>query len=100
HLPFLLGRDRTKLSKRHGAVNLLDYSGEGILPEAMFNYLSLLGWNPGSGETQELFSREELIQRFSLEGVNKAGAIFDIEKLQWMNVQYMKAMSIEKFLEL
>ena len=100
HLPFLLGKDRSKLSKRHGAVNLLDYASEGILPQAMFNYLALLGWNPGGGETQEIFTRDELIEKFSLEGVNKAGAIFDVEKLQWMNVQYLKQMPIDQFIEL
>ncbi len=100
HLPFLLGKDRSKLSKRHGAVNLLDYADQGVLPDAMFNYLALLGWNPGSGETQEIFSRDELIEKFSLEGVNKAGAIFDVEKLQWFNIQYLKQMPIDQFIEL
>lgn len=100
HLPFLLGRDRSKLSKRHGAVNLLDYAEQGVLPQAMFNYLALLGWNPGGGETQEFFTREELIERFTLEGVNKAGAIFDAEKLAFMNVQYLKSMPIAEFQEL
>ncbi|HEX8834818.1 MAG TPA: glutamate--tRNA ligase [Abditibacteriaceae bacterium] len=100
HLPFLLGRDRSKLSKRHGAVNLLDFDTQGILPDAMFNYLALLGWNPGGGETQEIFTRDELIEKFTLEGVNKAGAIFDIEKLQWVNTQLLKAMPVDKFIEL
>ena len=100
HLPFLLGRDRSKLSKRHGPVSLLEFRDNGILPQAMFNYLALLGWNPGGGETQEIFSRDELIEKFSLEGVNKAGAIFDVEKLQWINVQYLKQMPIEQFIEL
>ncbi|HEX8234577.1 MAG TPA: glutamate--tRNA ligase [Abditibacteriaceae bacterium] len=100
HLPFLLGRDRSKLSKRHGPVSLLEFRDNGILPAAMFNYLALLGWNPGGGDTQEIFSRDELIAKFSLEGVNKAGAIFDIEKLQWINIQYLKAMPIEEFIEL
>lgn len=97
HLPFLLGHDRSKLSKRHGAVNLLDFRDQGIQPQAMVNYLALLGWNPGEGETQELFTEEELIQRFSLESVNKAGAIFDAEKLAWVNVQYLKQMPVEDF---
>lgn len=97
HLPFLLGADRKKLSKRHGAVNLLDYADGGIFPNAMFNYLALLGWNPGEGEPQEQFTREELIARFSLDGVNKSGAIFDPEKLAWMNTQYLKAMPLEEF---
>jgi len=100
HLPFLLGRDRSKLSKRHGAVNLLDFKDQGIMPQAMFNYLALLGWNPGEGETQEIFSREELIAIFSIEHVNKAGAIFDVEKLQWMNTQYLKALPIDEFIAL
>jgi glutamyl-tRNA synthetase len=100
HLPFLLGPDRKKLSKRHGAVNLLEFAAQGILPQAMFNYLALLGWNPGEGETQEVFSREELIQRFSLDGVNKSGAIFDPEKLAWMNTQYIKALPYEEFYEM
>jgi glutamyl-tRNA synthetase len=97
HLPFLLGPDRKKLSKRHGAVNLLEFDAAGVLPQAMFNYLALLGWNPGEGETQEIFSREELIEKFTLEGVNKSGAIFDADKLAWMNVQYLKAMPIAEF---
>lgn len=100
HLPFLLGSDRSKLSKRHGAVNLMDFDADGILPDAMFNYLALLGWNPGEGETQEIFSRDELIQRFSLEHVGKAGAIFDIEKLGWMNTQHLKQLPIDEFMEL
>ncbi len=96
HLPFLLGKDRKKLSKRNAdTVSLLDFPQ--ILPDAMFNYLSQLGWNPGGGETQEIFSRAELSEKFTLEGVNKAGAIFDAEKLNWMNVAYLKAMPIEEF---
>ena len=96
HLPFLLGKDRKKLSKRNAdTVSLLDFPQ--ILPDAMFNYLSQLGWNPGGGETQEIFSRAELIEKFTLEGVNKAGAIFDGEKLNWMNIAYLKAMPIEEF---
>ncbi len=100
HFPFLLARDRSKLSKRHGPVSLLDFRDDGVLPDAMFNYLALLGWNAGGGETQEIYSRDELIEEFSLEGVNKAGAIFDIEKLQWVNIQFLKQMPIEQFLEL
>ena len=97
HLPFLLGRDRKKLSKRNAdTVSLLDFGH--ILPDAMFNYLAHLGWNPGGGETQEIFSRAELIEKFTLEGVNKAGAIFDVEKLNWMNIAYLKAMPIEEFI--
>ncbi|RYG65044.1 glutamate--tRNA ligase, partial [bacterium] len=99
HLPFLLGKDRKKLSKRNAdTVSLLDF--QHIFPDAMFNYLSQLGWNPGGGETQEIFSRDELIEKFTLEGVNKAGAIFDVDKLNWMNIAYLKAMPVEQFLEL
>ena len=100
HLPFLLGPDRKKLSKRNQDSNLLDLRERGIYPDAMLSYLSLLGWNPGGGETQEIFSREELTEKFSLDGVNKAGAIFDIEKLQWMNLQFLKQMPIDEFISL
>ena len=101
HLPFLLGSDRKKLSKRNAdTVSLLDFEDKGIYPDAMFNALALLGWNPGGGETQEFFSRAELIQAFSLEGVNKAGAIFDFDKLKWINVAYLKSLPIKEFAEL
>ena len=101
HLPFLLGKDRKKLSKRNAdTVSLLDFESLGIYPDAMFNALALLGWNPGGGETQEFFSRAELIQAFSLEGVNKAGAIFDRDKLDWINVAYLKSLPIEEFAHL
>ena len=98
HLPFLLGTDRKKLSKRNAAtVSLLEFGEKGIFSDAMFNYLALLGWNPGGGETQEFFGRAELISAFSLESVNKAGAIFDADKLKWMNVAYLKSLSIAEF---
>ena len=99
HLPFLLGKDRKKLSKRNAdTVSLLDFeSKHPIYPDAMFNALALLGWNPGGGETQEFFSRSELIQAFTLEGVNKAGAIFDFDKLSWINVAYLKSLPIREF---
>ncbi len=100
HLPFLLGPDRKKLSKRHGAINVLYYKSEGILPDAMFNYLALLGWNPGEGDTQEIFSRAELEEKFTLERVNKAAAIFDPEKLAHINTEHLKAMPLNQFIEL
>ncbi len=101
HLPFLLGTDRKKLSKRNAdTVSLLDFEDKGIYPDAMFNALALLGWNPGGGETQEFFSRSELISAFTLDGVNKAGAIFDIDKLQWINVAYLKSLPIQEFANL
>lgn len=98
HLPFLLGSDRKKLSKRNAdTVSLLDFEDLGIYPDAMFNALALLGWNPGGGETKEFFSRSELISAFTLEGVNKAGAIFDRDKLDWINVAYLKSLPIAEF---
>jgi len=100
HLPLLLGRDRSKLSKRHGPVSLLEYPAQGVLPQAMFNYLALLGWNPGEGETQEIFSHEELIEKFTLENVNKSGAIFDVEKLAHINTEYLRSLPIAEFAEL
>ncbi len=83
HLPILLGRDRSKLSKRHGANSVLDYRDAGYLPEAVVNYLSLLGWS--TGNDIEVMNRKELIDRFSLKGLNDSAAIFDVEKLLWMN---------------
>lgn len=91
HVPVILGPDKSKLSKRHGAVSLLDYRDQGYLPEAMANYLAFLGWNPKTD--QEIFSREELIAAFDLTKVNKANPIFDVKKLNWMNQQYIQKMS-------
>lgn len=88
HLPLLLNPDRSKLSKRHGDVAVRDYIAKGYFPEALVNFIALLGWNP-SGD-QELYSLDELIDAFSLERVNKAGAVFDTTKLDWMNAQYLK----------
>lgn len=87
HLPLILGPDRKRLSKRHGAVSVTEYRDNGYLPEAVVNFLALLGWSPGDG--REILSREELIESFSLEGINKANAIFDERKLEWMNGQYL-----------
>jgi glutamyl/glutaminyl-tRNA synthetase len=96
HLPLLLGKDRSKLSKRHGSTALLEFRDRGILPEAMLNFLALLGWSPGEEEGREIFSKEELIALFDLTRVNKSGAIFDLEKLEWMNGQYLRAISLER----
>lgn len=95
HIPLILATDRTKLSKRHGAVSINEYREEGYLPEALVNYLALLGWNPG-GE-QELFSLEELAAKFTLEQVHKSGAVFDIEKLKWFNREYVRKMPADEF---
>ena len=88
HLPLILGPDKTKLSKRHGAVPIEDYKNAGFSKESLLNYLAFLGWNPGT--EQEIFSLEELIKEFSLEKVQKSGAVFNIEKLKWYNKEYLK----------
>lgn len=98
HLPAVLGKDGKKLSKRHGATALRTFREQGYLPEALFNYLALLGWSPGEGEEQEIFSREELVKRFSIERVNRAGAVFDEEKLLWMNGVYIRSLPPEDFI--
>jgi nondiscriminating glutamyl-tRNA synthetase len=94
HLPLLLNPDRSKLSKRQGHVAVEDYKALGILPEALVNFVALLGWNPG--DDRELFDIDELVREFSIEKVNKAGAVFDTEKLHWMNGEYIKKYSIER----
>ncbi len=92
HIPLILAPNRSKLSKRTGtAKSAIQYKEEGYLPEALVNFLALIGWNPG-GE-QEIFSMEELIEKFLLEQIHKSGALFDIEKLNWMNGEYLKKMN-------
>ncbi len=98
HLPLILGPDKKRLSKRHGAVSLMSYREQGFLPEAMVNFLSLLGWSTGTDK--EIMKIEEIIQSFSLERINPANAVFDITKLEWMNGQYIYSLSDEKLLEL
>ena len=90
HLPMILGPDGRRLSKRHGARSVRDYRSDGILPEAMVNFLALLGWSPGDDD--ELLSREELIRQFSLGRVLRKGSVFDPAKLEWMNGRYIAAM--------
>lgn len=94
HLPLLLNPDRSKLSKRQGDVAVEEFLNKGYLPEALNNFVVLLGWNPGTD--QEIFSMKELIQQFSLQRVNKSGAIFDLQKLNWMNSHYIRELSPEK----
>ncbi len=96
HIPLVLAPDKTKMSKRHGATALLDFRDMGYLPEAVLNFLAFLGWNPGT--EQELFSLEELVKEFSLEKVQKSGGVFNIEKLNWYNKEYIKKMSQEVLL--
>lgn len=91
HLPMILGNDGKLLSKRHGAVNILQYRDEGFLPEAMLNYLVRLGWSHGD---QEIFSRDEMIEFFDIKDINKAAAAFDIEKLRWLNRHYIKTLDV------
>ncbi|MEJ7620136.1 MAG: glutamate--tRNA ligase [Aquificaceae bacterium] len=99
HLPVILGEDRSKLSKRHGAVSVRNYREEGYLPEALFNFLCLLGWSPPE-EGREIFSKEELIELFTLEGVNSAPAVFNKEKLRWMNGVYIReVLSLDRLVE-
>lgn len=91
HISLILGNDRQKMSKRHGATSLIQYRESGYLPEALLNFLALMGWSP-EGE-QEILSKEELIAAFTLERVAKSPAVFDIDKLNWMNQQYIKQLS-------
>jgi len=94
HLPLILGPDKRRLSKRHGATSVDEFRKMGVLPEALFNYLALLGWSPG--DDREIFSREELIREFSLNRISKQNAVFDEKKLFWINSQYISARSAEE----
>ncbi len=95
HVPLLLNRNRSKLSKREGAVAVEEFIAKGYLPETLVNFLALLGWNPGT--TEEIFTLKELIERFSLERVQKAGAVFDTEKLDWLQGQWMRKIPFTDF---
>lgn len=97
HLPLILGRDKSKLSKRHGAVSVMSYKEQGYLPGAMVNYLSLLGWSPG--DDREIMNTQEIIESFDLARIHPANAVFDETKLEWMNGQYLYGMSNETLLE-
>src|SRR3990167_2671098 len=97
HIPLLLNPDKSKLSKRHGDVSVEEYLKKGYHKEARINFIALLGWNPGQGSVQEIFSLDELVQAFDLGHVHKAGAVFDLQKLDWMNAEYIKrVLSIER----
>lgn len=98
HMPLLVDEKKRKLSKREGDVSVSDFQKQGYLPEAMVNFLALLGWNPGND--RELFTMKELINAFSLERVQKAPAVFNKVKLDWFNQQYIRAMDNERLLEL
>lgn len=92
HLPIVLGADKQKLSKRHGAKSVLEYRDEGYLKEALINFMALLGWSPKSD--QEVFSLEELIKIFDVDGINPTSPIFNLEKLKWFNEQWIKKLSV------
>lgn len=98
HISLILGKDRTKMSKRHGATSVEQYKNLGYLPEALVNFLALLGWSP-SGE-REIFSAQELIQEFSMENVAKNPAVFDVDKLNYINEQYIRALGEDRYFEL
>ena len=95
HMPIILGTDRSKLSKRHGAVSILEYKEQGYLPEAMMNFLALLGWS--FDDKTEIFSKDDLIRDFSIERISQTAAIFNKEKLDWMDGMYMRKLSAEEF---
>ena len=97
HLPMILGPDRAKLSKRHGATSILEYRDKGFLPEAIVNFMALLGWS--LDDKTDLMSREQILHHFSLERIGRAGAIFDLEKLVWMNGVYVRQLGPEELAE-
>src|ERR1700761_6186 len=106
HVPLILGPDKTRLSKRHGATSVIAYKEMGIVPEAFRNFLALLGWGPGvagkdaDGKDRELFSSDELIRLFSLDGISKSNAVFDNDKLAWFNTEYIRAYDAARLLPL
>lgn len=98
HFPLILGPDRAKLSKRHGARSALDYKDEGYLKEALLNFMLLLGWAPK--DNQEIFALEEMIKRFDLDGIQKANAVFNLQKLDWFNGVYIRQKPDSELLQL
>lgn len=98
HLPTVLNKDKKKLSKRQGDVSVKDFRNKGYLPEALVNYLALVGWSPE--DNQEIFSMKELVEKFSFERVSKTGGVFDKDKLNWVNGQYIRKVDIERITEL
>lgn len=98
HVPLILGKDKSKLSKRHGATSALEYRDQGFLPDAVFNFMCLLGWSPG--DDTEVMTREEIVRRFSIDRINDSPATFDVEKLEWMNGVYIRNMSEDELIEM
>jgi glutamyl-tRNA synthetase len=99
HFPVVNGPDGKKLSKRTGAATSREAREKGFLPEAVLNFVSLIGWAPGEGSDQEIFTREELIAKFSLEGINPASGVFDMTKMEWMNGLYIRNLKLADFIE-
>ena len=97
HLPMILAPDRSKLSKRHGATSVEEFRDDGYLPQAIINYLTLLGWAPGNEE--EFFTVEQTVEHFSLDKVSKKAAVYDVKKLTWMNGQYMSSLPLQDILQ-
>ena len=97
HLPQVLGADKKKLSKRHGAASVMEYRRMGFLPGSVVNFLAFLGWNPG--DDREKMTLEEIIEAFSIEGISKKSSVFDIKKLEWLNGQYLNEMPSEELFE-
>jgi glutamyl-tRNA synthetase len=100
HVPLILGPDKTRLSKRHGATSVVAYRDEGIVPEAFRNYLSVLGWTPPAAAGKEIFTQQELISLFGLEGISRSNAVFDRAKLDWYNSEYIRAYPAAELLPL
>ena len=106
HVPLILGPDKTRLSKRHGATSVISYQEMGIVPEAFRNFLALLGWTPGAagkdadGKDREVFASEELISLFTLNGITRSNSVFDNDKLAWFNTEYIRAYKAEQLLPL
>jgi glutamyl-tRNA synthetase len=105
HVPLILGPDKTRLSKRHGATSVISYKDMGIVPEAFRNFLALLGWTPGQlkdevGKDREVFSSDDLVQLFTLDGISRSNSVFDNDKLAWFNTEYIRAYRAEQLLAL
>jgi glutamyl-tRNA synthetase len=104
HLPLILGPDRQRLSKRHGATSVGAYREQGVLPEALLNFLALLGWTPpkasGDAEAREILPLDEMVRAFELTAVSRSNAVFDLEKLAWMNSEYLRRLPPERLLRL
>ncbi|HEV2378332.1 MAG TPA: glutamate--tRNA ligase [Terriglobia bacterium] len=102
HLPLILGPDKQRLSKRHGATSVGAYRDQGILPEALVNFLALLGWAPPakSGEAREILTLQEMLDEFRLEDVSRSNAVFDLDKLAWMNAEYLRKVAPERLMPL